>query len=246
MLILSLDGFAGPLDLLLDLARSQKVDLGRISIVHLVDQYLEVTARASLRLERAADWLVMAAWLTWLKSRLLVPADETEAEEGEVAADALAQRLRALEGIRAAAAWMAAKPTLGIDVFPRGAPEDFIEIDRSRIRLDLGGLLGAYMAALRRSGAKRRYRPKPMNFWTVQDALARLRRLVGALPAWSELESFLPPLQAAPDEEAPLARRAAYASTLIASLELARSGSLSLRQESAFGPILIGPAEAPS
>lgn len=241
-LILSLDGFEGPLDLLLDLARAQKVDLGRISILHLVDQYLEVTGKARLRLELAADWLVMAAWLTWLKSRLLVPADEAEAEEGEIAADALAQRLRALEEIRAAAAWMAARPMLGTDVFARGAPEDFTEIDRSRIRLDIGGLLSAYMAAVRRAGAKRRYKPLPVNFWTVQDALARLRRMLGAVPEWSALEYFLPPAGMATDGAAGLARRAAYASTLIASLELARSGSLALRQDAAFSPILVGPA----
>jgi segregation and condensation protein A len=236
-LFLSLDGFAGPLDLLLDLARAQKVDLGQISILALVDQYLDMVGTAtSLRLELAADWLVMAAWLTWLKSRLLVPADEAEAEEGEVAAEVLAQRLRRLEEIRAAASWMAARPMLGIDVFARGMPEDFTEIDRSRIRLDVAGLLGAYLTALRRSGGKRRYRPCPMNFWSVQDALARLQRLIGSLPAWSELERFLPPAAA------PLARRAAYASTLIAGLELARSGRLALRQEGAFSPILIGPA----
>jgi segregation and condensation protein A len=243
-LMISLDGFEGPLDLLLDLARAQKVDLGGISILALVNQYLEVTGGkltggTSLRLELAADWLVMAAWLTWLKSRLLLPADDAEAEEGEIAAEILAGRLRALETIRAAASWLAARPMLGIDVFARGAPEDFTEFDRSRIKLDVPGLLSAYLAARRRSGARRRYAPQPMNFWSVQDALSRLRRMIGILPEWSALEQFLPSTDAAP-----LARRAAYASTLLASLELARSGSLALRQDGAFSSILIGPAEA--
>ncbi len=242
-LMLSLDGFDGPLSLLLDLARAQKVDLGRISILALVDQYWELTSKAtSLRLELAADWLVMAAWLAWLKSRLLLPADDAEAGEGEIAAETLAEKLRALEAIRAAAAWMAARPMLGVDVFARGAPENFTEFDRSQIKLEMPALLGAYLAAIRRSAAKRRYAPRPMTFWSVQDALSRMRRLLGALPEWSALERFLPSLHPAPGETAPLARRAAYASTLIASLELARSGALALRQDDAFSPILIGPA----
>jgi segregation and condensation protein A len=239
-LILSLNGFEGPLDLLLDLARAQKVDLGQISILALVDQYLAMIESARrIRLELAADWLVMAAWLAWLKSRLLVPEDDGEAEEGEVAAEILAERLRALETIRSAAGWLNARPILGIDLFARGVPEDFTEIDRSRIKLDIATLLPAYLAAMRRAGAKRQYRPRPMIYWSVQDALARLTQMLGNIPQWSELEAFLPPAQAQP-----LARRAAHASTLIAGLELARSGAVMLRQEAAFGPILIRQAEA--
>jgi segregation and condensation protein A len=237
-LILSLDGFEGPLDLLLDLARAQKVDLGRISVLALVDQYLAMIESARrIRLELAADWLVMAAWLAWLKSRLLLPEDDEGVEEGEVAAEILAERLRALETIRAGAAWLDARPILGIDLFARGAPENFTEIDRSRIRLDMASLLGAYLAAMRRAGAKRRYWPQPMTYWSVQDALGRLTSMLRKVPEWSELEAFMPPVPAQP-----LARRAAHASTLLAGLEMARSGTLLLRQEAAFGPILVCPA----
>jgi len=121
-LLLKLDGFEGPLDLLLDLARSQKVDLAKISILALVEQYLAVIEGArKVRLELAADWLVMAAWLTWLKSRLLVPAGSDEADDAEQLAELLTGRLRALELIRAAAAWLGRRPVLGIDVFVLGA-----------------------------------------------------------------------------------------------------------------------------
>src|SRR5215469_2132468 len=140
-LVLRLEGFEGPLDLLLDLARAQKVDLAKISILALVEQYLAVIEGARrVRLELAADWLVMAAWLTWLKSRLLVP-DAAEAEEVELAADMLASRLRDLSAIRAAAVWLSARPRLGHDIFARGAPEDHTEIDRSRLALDLSSMV---------------------------------------------------------------------------------------------------------
>ena len=124
-LLLSLDGFEGPLDMLLELARAQKVDLARISIVALVDQYLAIVEGARrIRLELAADWLVMAAWLAWLKSRLLLPSQSEGAEEGEQAADVLAARLRELETMRAAGAWLSARPQLRHDIFARGAAED--------------------------------------------------------------------------------------------------------------------------
>lgn len=231
-----LDGFEGPLDLLLDLARRQKVDLARISILALVEQYLAIVEGARrVRLELAADWLVMAAWLAWLKSRLLLPADETEAEEGEQAADVLAARLQHLEIIRAAAVWLGERPILGQDVFARGQPEDLTETDRSRLALDMPGLVRAYLGALRRSGGKKTYRPRPLRYWTVGDALARLRSLMGTVPDWSSLEQFLP--EALGD---PAQCRAALASTLIAGLEMARHGTVVLRQEENFGPILIG------
>ena len=156
-LVLHLEGFEGPLDLLLDLARAQKVDLARISVLALVEQFLAVVE--SVRLELAAEWLVMAAWLTWLKSRLLVPAGSADAEEGEEAAGVLTERLRALEAIRTAAAWLNARPVLGQDVFARGAPEDHTEIDRSKLALDVAGLIRAYLGAARRgrrTGATRR------------------------------------------------------------------------------------------
>lgn len=234
-LLLKLDGFEGPLDLLLDLARAQKVDLARISIVALVDQFLAVIEGARrVTLELAADWLVMAAWLTWLKSRLLLPAEPEAAEDGEQAAGRLTERLRELQAMRTAAAWLGARPQLGRDVFARGAPEDLAETDRSRLALDVPALLRAYLAALRRAGAHRRYRPTPLTLWTVQDALTRLRAMVGALPDWTSLERFLPIGLAGRVEQ-----RAALASTLVAGLELARNGALALRQDQPFGPVLV-------
>ena len=233
-LAVHLDGFEGPLDLLLDLARHQKVDLARISILALVEQYLAVIEGARrVRLELAADWLVMAAWLAWLKSRLLLPAAEQPEPDAEDASDLLALRLQGLEAIRRGAVWLGARPQLGQEVFCRGMPEDFAVIDRSRLALDVGALVRAYLAATRRAAANRRYVPPPMVTWSVADALDRLRGLLGALPDWSTLERFLPPLPSA----TPLARRAAYASTLLAGLELARTGRVALRQDVSFGPI---------
>jgi segregation and condensation protein A len=234
-LLLHLDGFDGPMDLLLELARAQKVDLARISILSLVEQYLVVIDGARrVRLELAADWLVMAAWLTWLKSRLLLPTGTGAADEGEAAAEVLAARLRALQTIRAAAVWMGARPQLGQDVFARGLPEDLTETDRSRLLLDTPALLRAYLAALRRGTRHTQYRPAAVTLWSVKDALARLESMVGRLPDWATLEQFLPPLPATPEQ-----RRGAVASTLIAGLEMARGGSLKLRQDEAFGPILL-------
>jgi len=237
-LLLRLEGFEGPLDLLLELARAQKLDLARISILALVEQYLAVIEGAqAVRLELAADWLVMAAWLAWLKSRLLLPAGSPEAEEGERAADVLAARLAMLEGTRAAALWLGVRTLLGRDVFARGMPESFVEIDRSRFRLDMSSFLAAYLGALRRAQQAVRYQPAPLTIWSVQDALGRLERLLGSLPDWVSLEQFLPEHVGGPEE-----RRAALASTLLASLEMARDGALRLRQERPFGPVLVGRA----
>jgi segregation and condensation protein A len=236
-LILRLDGFEGPLDLLLELARGQKVDLARISILALVEQYLAIVEGARrIRLELAADWLVMAAWLAWLKSRLLLPEDEAEAEEAGTAAEVLAARLRDLHAMRGAAAWLAERPVLGQDVFARGAPENLTETDRSGLALDMPGLVRAYLTAVRRAGARRTYRPRPVTLWSVKDALSRLSALVGSLPDWTSLERFLPEGLADP-----LHRRAALASTLIAGLEMAKGGAVRLRQEHDFGPILVCP-----
>ena len=239
-LLLRLQGFEGPLDLLLEMARGQKLDLAHISILALVDQYLAVIEGARrVRLELAADWLVMAAWLAWLKSRLLLPESE-EDPEAEIAAELLATRLRDLAQARHLALWLQARPMLGRDVWVRGAPESLVETDRSGLRLDVAGLLRAYLTALRRSGAQRAYRPRPAALWSVQDALERLGRLLGSLPDWSNLEQFLPATTT------PLERRGAMASTLIAGLEMARSGTARLRQERDFGPIHLRPAAPPT
>ncbi len=234
-LALQLEGFEGPLDLLLDLARAQKFDLAKISILRLVEQFLAAVEGARrVKLELAADWLVMAAWLTWLKSRLLLPDDEPDAAEGMEAAEVLAARLLALQTIRAAAAWIGDRPALGRDVYARGEGESFTELDRSGLAADTAGLLRAYMAAIRRGGGKRTYRPGAQPLWSVQDALGRLGAMLGRMLDWTMLEHFLPDLP--PN---PLARRAATASTLLAGLELARDGQLRLRQDQPFGPILL-------
>jgi segregation and condensation protein A len=235
-LVLRLEGFEGPMDLLLDLARAQKFDLAKISILSLVDQYLAVIEGARrIRLELAADWLVMAAWLTWLKSRLLVPAAANDdLEDGELAAEALATRLREMNVIRTLAAWLAARPVLGQDVFARGAPESHVDYDRSRILIEPGPFVRAYLDAVRRGSRTTTYTPRKLTLWTVQDALRRLADLVGSLPDWTVLEHFLPA-----DMDDPTERRAALSSTLLAGLEMARGGTARLRQEEAFGPIMV-------
>ncbi|MDO9502560.1 ScpA family protein [Falsiroseomonas sp.] len=241
VLHLRLDGYEGPLDLLLDLARAQKLDLAGISIVALVDQYLAVIDRArGMRLELQAEWLVMAAWLAWLKSRLLLPKEEAGPEEDpEALALRLTDRLAELEAMRIGAAWLGQRPQLGRDVFGRGAPENLKVEDRSGLRADLAALCQAYVAGRRRAMALRPYRPKPRRLWSVQDALARLTQVLGDLPSWAVLQRFLPEAGDLDTVE----RRAALASTLIASLEMARGGNLDLRQDRAFGPILLRKAE---
>ena len=237
-LALSLDGFEGPLDLLLDLARTQKIDLAKISILALVDQYLAIIEGARrVKLEIAADWLVMAAWLAWLKSRLLLPAEADGKEEGEEAASVLAERLRELEAMRAAAAWLGARPQLGQEIFHRGLPESLVVADRSRLVADLPSLLRAYVEGQRRAASRIAYQPRQLSFWTVQDALGRLSAILGTLPEWSTLEAFLPA------DVSGEQRRAAIASTLLASLEMAKGGGVRLRQDRPFSPILLAQGE---
>ena len=234
-LMLHLDGFDGPLDLLLDLARNQKVDLARISILSLVEQYLAIIEGAqTIRLELAADWLVMAAWLTWLKSRLLLPPGTEGAEEAEEAGDVLAARLEGLAQVQRAAAWLMARPQLGQTVLARGAPESFVDIDRSGLAADAAGLLRGYLAAARRAAGQRGYVPKRLPLPSMAEAMARLQRMLGRTNAWTELDRFLPHV---PDD--PVQRRAAVASTLLAGLELARAGVLDLRQDEPFGAIMV-------
>ncbi len=232
VLIVRLDGFEGPMDLLLELARGQKVDLARISILSLVEQYLAIVE--AVRLDLAADWLVMAAWLTWLKSRLLLPPGSEDAEEGEEAAEVLAERLQALHAVQELARWLRGRPQLNHEVFARGAPESLVAVDASRLAADVSGLLRAYMAARRRAVARSPYQPRRGPLWTVQEALALLGRMLGRSVQWTALEQFLPsmPLDA-------VQRRAAVASTLLAGLEMARAGRVEVRQDAQFGPILL-------
>ena len=190
---LKLEGFEGPLDLLLDLARAQKVDLAKISILALVEQYLAVIEGArKVRLELAAEWLVMAAWLTWLKSRLLVPAGADEPDDPDLLAELLTGRLQALELVRAAAAWLGRRPLLGIDVFALGSAEDHTVIDRSRLLIDQAAFLSSYLRAVRRGTKVVPYQPRKLSWFTVQDALRRLGLLLGSMPDWTSLERFLP------------------------------------------------------
>jgi segregation and condensation protein A len=228
--------------MLLTLAREQKVDLTRISILKLADQYLAYIAAARrLRLEIAADYLVMAAWLAYLKSRLLLPQPQGPDEPtGEEMAAALAEQLRRLEAMQEAGTRLMARPLLGRDVFRRGAPEGLPRIIVPVWEASLYDLLKAYG-----EGRQRRETAilhiKPPELHSMDEALARLARMLGRIPEWRSLMSFLPP---APGEG--LVWRSAIASTFAASLELARSGKLQLRQDSAFGPIYLrSPPEAP-
>ena len=236
--VVDLDGYAGPLDLLLTLAREQKVDIARISIRALAEQYLAFIESAQrLRLEIAADYLVMAAWLAFLKSRLLLPGDELSADEptGDELAAALAFQLRRLAAMREAGAALFGRALLGRDVHPRGAPEGIRVVTRARYDASLYDLLQAY------GTVQRRGRPAPLRFeqldlLSIEDALARLERALGEIGDWADLFALLP-------ERSPagLPRRSALASTLAASLELARVGALQLRQDDLFGAVYIRP-----
>jgi segregation and condensation protein A len=237
-----LDGFEGPLDLLLELARRQKVDLARISVLALAEQYLLfIEAARKLRLELAADYLVMAAWLAFLKSRLLLPAPPQAAEpDASELADALAQRLRKLEAIRKAAEFLVNRPRLGRDFFARGAPEE-VEIARRSVYVaNLYDLLAAY-ARQAQKHARARVRFKAREVWSLADAREALARLIGGACDWTALDEWL--LEACLD---PAMRRTARASIFSASLELVREGKIELRQEKTFAPIWIRAASQPS
>ena len=233
-LVLDLDGYEGPIDLLLTLAREQKVDLGRISILALADQYLAFIARQrSLRLEIAADYLVMAAWLAYLKSRLLLPQppDDDEPSAAELAA-VLEHRLRLLEAMQTAGIRLMARPRLGQDVFLRGAPEGLAIVPVPVYELALYELLQAYGQSRRRAAPVLTIEPSA--FQSMDDALKRLARFLGRLADWRELTSFLPQ-----EVRGELFRRSALAATFAAALELARDGRIELRQDRAFGPIYL-------
>jgi len=235
-LVLDLDGFEGPIDLLLSLARDQKVDLHKISILALAEQYLAfITAAKRLRLEIAADYLVMAAWLAYLKSRLLLPEDEQE-EPGPSAdemAELLAFQLRRLEAMREAGVHLMARPQLGRDTFARGEPEGLATVRRAVYEVTLFDLFKAYGEHKQRK-ADSVLHIAPNEYYSMDDALQRLGRLVGRLPDWTTLLEFLPA-----DLREETAIRSAVAATFAASLEMARSGRVQLRQEAAFAPIYL-------
>ena len=234
----NLDGFEGPLDLLLELARRQKVDLARISVLALAEQYLLfIEAARKLRLELAADYLVMAAWLAFLKSRLLLPAPPQAAEPD---ASELAHRLRKLEAIRKAAGLLVNRPRLGRDFFARGMPEAVEIARRSVYEANLYDLLAAY-ARLAQKHARARVRFKAREVWSLAEAREALARLIGGTCDWIAFDAWL--VEACLDQRM---RRSARASTFSASLELAREGKIELRQEKTFAPIWIRAAPKPS
>jgi segregation and condensation protein A len=234
-LVVDVEGYEGPLDLLLALARQQKVDLAKISILALADQYLEFIEEArKIRLELAADYLVMAAWLAYLKSRLLLP--EPPAAEGpsaEEMATALANRLRRLEAIREASNRLMNRPQLLRDIFPRGTPEEIAEIRRPRFTATLFDLLTAY-AVQRQQRVLTTVHLAKRTVWSLAEARASLERLVGLTDSedWGCLDDFLISYVGEPSQRATV-----FASSFAAALELVREGKMELNQKEAFAPL---------
>lgn len=230
---LSFDSWEGPLDLLLTLARGQKVDLRQISILALVEQYLDyIESARALKLEVAADYLVMAAWLAFLKSALLLPKDPLEEPSPDELALRLQLRLQRLAAMREAAARLMARDRLGRDVFARGKPEGLREIKLRRWDASLYDLLAAYGQVKTRSApVVHMIARRPIV--TLDAALGHLERLLGVKLDWTELSAFLPS-----DYDGPL-RRSAVASSFVAALELARQGKLEMRQEGSFAPLYL-------
>lgn len=234
-LIVDVEGFEGPLDLLLMLARQQKVDLTKISILALADQYLAFVEQARrLHLELAADYLVMAAWLAYLKSRLLIPGpSEGEGPSAADLATALAFRLRRLEAFRAVAGALTVRPQLGRDMFARGLPEPLTAVKRPEWSATLYDLLTAY-AIQRRKHAMSRVRFVPRVVWSLAEARAILERLIGGGLDWGRLDEFLMAYAVEP-----AMRATAYASSFAAMLEMVREGALEMHQASACAPIYL-------
>ncbi|WP_300514827.1 ScpA family protein [Aliiroseovarius sp.] len=235
-LIVDVDGFEGPLDLLLTLSRTQKVDLRKISVLQLAEQYLQFVDRArKLRLELAADYLVMAAWLAFLKSRLLLPPDPTEeGPSGEELAAHLAFQLERLQAMRDSAAKLMARDQLGRDFFARGIPEDVTRVRRVTYTATLLDLMQGYA----RIRTKDEFRPFVMDreaILTMEQALERMRGLIGFAGDWTDLTSYLPEGW----EMDPKKRRSATAASFAASLELAKAGAIEIRQGETFAPIQI-------
>ena len=234
-LVVDVEGYEGPLDLLLTLARQQKVDLAKISILALADQYLTfIEAARKIRLELAADYLVMAAWLAFLKSRLLLPEPATpDGPSAEEMATALANRLRRLEAIREAANRLMNRPQLQRDIFPRGNPESIAEIRHPRFTATLFDLLTAY-AVQRQQRVLATVHLAKRTVWSLAEARASLERLVGMTEAgdWSCLDDYLLSYVVDPSQRATV-----FASSFAAALELVREGEMELNQKEAFAPL---------
>lgn len=241
-LVIDVAGFEGPLDLLLYLARNQKVDLSRISVLALAEQYLQfIESARRIRIELAADYLVMAAWLAYLKSRLLIPQQAKDGgPSGEEMAATLAFRLKRLEAMREAAGGLVNRNRLGRDIFARGAPEHIPDRQRSAFEANLYDLLTAY-ATLRQRQAVTQVTIERRNVWSLTDARELLTQMIGDIVEWTALEHYLLRYLAAPEE-----RVTAIASAFAASLELVREGKLEIRQDGAFQPIYMrrGPRHA--
>ena len=235
-LVVDVEGFEGPLDLLLGLARTQKVDLAKISVLALAQQYLDFIAEARrLRLEIAADYLVMAAWLAFLKSKLLLPLEPSEEGEpsGAELAALLAFRLQRLGAMRDAAAQLMTRKRLGRDVFARGMPEPIKLMRTSTYDANVYDLLKAYSQQRQRT-AVRNLRMPPRTVWSIKEARTELERLLGMSLDWAPLDQLLAEFLVEPE-----LRRTALASSFNASLEMTREGSLELRQMKPFSPLLM-------
>jgi segregation and condensation protein A len=230
---IDIEGWEGPLDLLLALARNQKVDLRQISILGLVEQYLTYVNQArALRLELAADYLVMAAWLAYLKSALLLPRNPEETPSPEDLALRLQLRLERLNAMREAGARLIARDRLGRDVFLRGSPEGLRVVRKGRYEAEIYDLIAAY------GRISARTRPvmhvvAVRDVMTLEEAIDRVSTLIGTRIEWSTIETFLP------DGASGTYRKSALASSFVAALELARQGRLELRQKSAFAPLYL-------
>jgi segregation and condensation protein A len=233
-LVVDVEGYEGPLDLLLALARQQKVDLHKISILALADQYLFIEAARKIRLELAADYLVMAAWLAFLKSRLLLPEPATaDGPSAEEMATALANRLRRLEAIREASNRLMNRPQLMRDIFPRGNPESIAEIRHPKFTATLFDLLTAY-AAQRQQRVLATVHLAKRTVWSLAEARASLERLVGMAEDWSCLDEYLLNYVVDPSQKATV-----FASSFAAALELVREGEMELHQKEAFAPLFF-------
>ncbi len=230
------EGFEGPLDLLLEMARTQKVDLAKISVLALAQQYLDFIAEARrLRLEIAADYLVMAAWLTFLKSKLLLPAEPSEEGEpsGEELAVLLAFRLKRLDAMREAAAQLMTRKRLGRDVFRRGLPEGIRVTRTSVYEAHVYDLLKAYSQQRQRNATSTLHMEK-RTVWSLMEAREELERLLGLACEWAPLDQLLAEFLVEPE-----IRRTALASSFTATLEMTREGALEIRQSQSFAPLLV-------